>query len=510
MVAIFSTGYGYGLSNMNSGKMEYLIARCFFALSILTGSVSLVWGQWTDPVIDTITNTQVHKETMPQSLCIDDSGYVHLVWKQQRTGGWRIFYRTNSPAGNWGAIQEVIDSSQASFDPALAWWSLTQMPFIVYEQDSEIYSAFLSGSTWQAEPITQNMQLDRSPTIAIDSLWLLPHVAWITDDSSTGQYKIAYAMAYLVGPYIHWDIQTLTGSDLGPYGTGAAPFITVSHQEIAHIFYRGGDYGDYHVHHAWNDAPGSANWSYEIIYSGNANDFSAAAAFDADSGLHLAVSGNDGWGFPGRVFYFFKPAGQPWQQYELASLSASAMQPSISIDGNNEPHIVWMETSGNIYTGHVFYSSRDSAGSWHVTQVIGNDHFIPSFQIDHEGYGHIACHTGGNTGLYDIYHILSSGVLTGLSEYDNSVGCKGLSLNSFPNPAYGHTKITYAHEIPIHITLKVYNGIGEEVTTLVDEVSVAGVHEKSWYAEDMSAGVYFFHIKAGDMEEGVKCVLYNR
>jgi hypothetical protein len=399
---------------------------------------------------------------------------------------------------------------RVTFDPAIAWWSAIGIPFIVYEQDSEIYAALLSGSAWQTEPITASTQSDCSPTIAIDSAWFQPHVAWITDDSISGEHKIAYAVGILVGPYIHWGVQTLVGSDLGPYGTGAAPSIAVTSEGIAHIVYRGGDYGNYHIHHAWNDAPGGTNWNYEILYSGNANDFSSALIFDRDGNLHLAVSGNDGWGFPGRVFYFFKPVGQPWQQYELASLSGSAVQPSISFDENDAPHILWMETSGNFYTGNIFYSARDSTGTWQITLVLGNDHFVPSFEVDDEGYGHFACHTGGNTGLYDIYHVQSSGVLTGVDEYDNTNGGCRYTFDLWPNPVPSHTEITYGQDVPGRVTLKLYNIMGEEIMSLVDEWRPVGIHKLSWRPQGLSAGIYFLYFQVGDVQQNTKCVLLPR
>jgi hypothetical protein len=305
MVVVFCIKSRKVVITMSSIRNLFWPVNVLYVVLISAGTAGPARAQWTDPVIDTIINTQIRKETLPQSLCIDEDEMLHLVWKHERTGGWRVFYCTNSPAGNWGIPQEVADSTQATYDPAIAWWSVGGIPFVVYEQNSEIYAALLSGSGWQAEPITANGQLDRSATIAIDSVGL-PHVAWITDDSSTGQYKIAYAVGYWVGPNISWSIQTLEGSNLGPYGTGAAPFIAVLPQGIAHIVYRGGDYGNYHIHHAWNETQGGTNWSYEIMYSGNANDFSSALVFDRDDNLHLAASGNDGLGVSGQSFLFFQ------------------------------------------------------------------------------------------------------------------------------------------------------------------------------------------------------------
>lgn len=494
---------------MNCSKDGCGFMKLLFLILISVQIPSLVYAQWQHPTIDTITNTQIRKQTTLQSLCIDDSDMVHLVWKHQVTGGWRIFYCTNSPAGAWGAPQEVGDTMQVAFDPAMAWSSAVGIPFVVYEQNEEIFVAYPSGGLWQAESITASAQLDCSPTIAIDG-WGLPHAAWITDDPGTGDYKIAYASSYFAGPYLGWVVETLTGSYLGPYGTGATPFIAVTPEGAAHIVYRGGDYGNYHIHHAWKSAPTDTIWNYEILYSGNANDFSAAMAIELDGDLHLAMSGNDGWGFPGRVYYFHKPFGQTWQQYELASLAYSAVEPSLSIDGNGTPHITWMETSGNFYTGNIYYSGKDSPGGWRVSSVIGGDHFVPSFQIDQQGYGHVACHTGGNTTLYDIYHVKSSGVLTSIEEFRGPIteSSSGYMLLSYPNPVRTHAEVIYNTMVPGHVTLKVYNSVGQEVACLVDEYRNAGGHSTVWRPQNLSAGIYFFTLRAGGSKYSRKCILF--
>ncbi|MFX0200500.1 MAG: T9SS type A sorting domain-containing protein [Candidatus Hodarchaeota archaeon] len=346
--------------------------------------------------------------------------------------------------------------------------------------------------------------MDCSPTIAIDNLGYF-HVAYITDDPGSGQYKIVYSFWDTVG----WHIQTLTDSYLGPYGTGASPYIAVSPQGIAHIVYRGGDYGNYHIHHAWNDSVGGSTWNYEILMSGNGNDFAATLVIEGDEDLHLAVSGNDGFGFPGRVYYFYQPVGQSWQTPELASLSYSATRPAISVDFYGSPHVLWLETSGTMYTGNIFYSRRDTSGSWQVSSVIGQDHFFPSFKVDNEGFGHVACNTGGNSGIYDIYHIRSGEPLTAVEEYPfyhRESGLCYLSQN-YPNPFRYYTIINYHIPNATIVTLKVYNILGEEVAALVNGFPSAGNYQAKWYVADIPSGVYFYRIQAGPFTQKKKCLL---
>ncbi len=477
--------------------------------AVLLVPVSVAEAQWQNPVIDTLTNTQVQKGMTLQSLCLDDSDMVHIVWHEQVSGGWRVFYCTNSPSGTWGTPQVVGDTVYPASDPAAVWYLPEfsfAVPFIVYEQSSNIHYTYLFGGSFLGIPITVNSQLDCSPTIATDSFACV-HAAWITDDSVSGQYKIAYALGWWTCGTVSWSVQILSGSELGPYGTGASPFIAATPDGVAHIVYRGGFYTNYHIHHAWNNAPGDTAWNYETLYSGNANDFSSSMVIEGDYDIHLAMAGNDGWGFPGRVYYMCKPHGQSWQPYSLASQTYSATEPSISVDSDGDPHIVWMETSGNFYTGNIFYSGLAQSGNWQVSSVIGGDHFFPSFMIDGQDYGHVACHTGGNTGLYDIYHVKSSGMLAVEEDFEYSSVSTVPWVQSRPNPFNGYTEITYGIPYPGRVTLSVYNSAGERVAVLYDGFTAAGTRKALWRPHGLSAGIYFLRLATDRSSLNAKCVL---
>ncbi|MBA7519402.1 hypothetical protein ES705_11480 [subsurface metagenome] len=112
-------------------NMKLLRSSTIFIVVLIAASP--VWAQWENAVIDTITNTQIRKETELQSLDLDSVDCVHLAWKQIRDGGgWRIFYATNNPGGVWLSPQEVDDSTQASFSPGLAVSPISDHPFIFF------------------------------------------------------------------------------------------------------------------------------------------------------------------------------------------------------------------------------------------------------------------------------------------------------------------------------------------------------------------------------------------
>jgi len=56
-------------------------------------------------------------------------------------------------------------------------------------------------------------------------------------------------------------------------------------------------------------------------------------------------------------------------------------------------------------------------------------------------------------------------------------------------------------------TLKVYDVLGNEVATLVNEYRPAGSYEVEFDASNLSSGVYFYQLKAGSFIEAKKMIL---
>lgn len=78
---------------------------------------------------------------------------------------------------------------------------------------------------------------------------------------------------------------------------------------------------------------------------------------------------------------------------------------------------------------------------------------------------------------------------------------------NYPNPFNNSTVIKYSTLKAGVVTLKIYNEIGEEVTTLVNEVKQPGNYEVTFITEKLSSGVYFYQIRAGDFVDTKKMIL---
>ena len=86
-----------------------------------------------------------------------------------------------------------------------------------------------------------------------------------------------------------------------------------------------------------------------------------------------------------------------------------------------------------------------------------------------------------------------------------------LSQN-YPNPFNPSTTIKYSVSKIINnqssiINLKVYDALGNEVATLVNEEKSPGNYEVEWTATGFASGVYFYRLKAGDFNSVKKLVL---
>ena len=78
---------------------------------------------------------------------------------------------------------------------------------------------------------------------------------------------------------------------------------------------------------------------------------------------------------------------------------------------------------------------------------------------------------------------------------------------NYPNPFNSSTRIQYAISIRQFVKLTVYDVLGNEIATLVNEQKPAGIYEVTWYAENLPSGVYFYQLKAGNYMDTKKMVL---
>lgn len=78
---------------------------------------------------------------------------------------------------------------------------------------------------------------------------------------------------------------------------------------------------------------------------------------------------------------------------------------------------------------------------------------------------------------------------------------------NFPNPFNPTTKITWQSPVDSWQTLKIYDVLGNEIVTLVDEFKSAGKYEMNFNANNLASGIYFYTLRSGDFIQTKKMIL---
>ncbi|MDP1676032.1 MAG: T9SS type A sorting domain-containing protein [Bacteroidota bacterium] len=101
---------------------------------------------------------------------------------------------------------------------------------------------------------------------------------------------------------------------------------------------------------------------------------------------------------------------------------------------------------------------------------------------------------------------LVKGLITGVESTELLPLVFSLEQN-YPNPFNPTTTIMYSIPAESRVTLKIYNMLGQEVATLVNETMVAGRYTASFNASNLASGAYIYRIEAGSFVSNKKMIL---
>ena len=166
--------------------------------------------------------------------------------------------------------------------------------------------------------------------------------------------------------------------------------------------------------------------------------------------------------------------------FETASGDTKVSYAVYRVNDNSVPDVVTaMEDPANLYafTGETSFSDR-------ITEAGQYYYFVTAYSRNWvEG-------TPSNV----VEHFTATSVESG----DQIASAFKLDQN-YPNPFNPATQIRYAIGESVHTNLTVYDALGRQVATLVNETMPAGNHSVMFNAENLSSGVYIYILRAGDV-----------
>jgi ligand-binding sensor domain-containing protein len=98
-------------------------------------------------------------------------------------------------------------------------------------------------------------------------------------------------------------------------------------------------------------------------------------------------------------------------------------------------------------------------------------------------------------------------MITSVERLQSDVPMQFSLSQNYPNPFNPATTISFSIPTRSFVSLKVYDAVGREVSTLVSEELAAGMYGTQWEAIGFASGTYFYRLQAGTFTETKKLIL---
>jgi len=452
-------------------------------------------AQWQPDV--RLTNNPANSWTsLNNAWCVASSGsIVHVVWMDDRDNNKiDIYYKRSTDAGvSWGADIRISNGISHSGSPAIAVsGDLINVVWIDNRHNNyEIYykRSTNAGISWEVDTrltFKASGIISQYPSVAVSGS--VVSVVW--SDERDGNDEIYYKRSTDAGVSWGTDIRLTNNSNVSIYPS-VAVFGSVVHvvwedarDGVAKIYYK-------------RSTDAGLNWGADTrltFNTGYANNPSIAIY-----GSVVNVVWHDDRDGAGNSEIYYKrstDAGVTWgTDTRVTYTSNTSNYPSIAAS-DSVIHVVWREDYA--WNLQIYYiRSTDGGINWGADTRLSNnilDANCPSISIS-GSVVHVVWlddRDGGNPEIY--YKRNPTGNLVGVQNISTETTSKYSLSQNYPNPFNPITNVKFSIVNSGDVKLIVYDIMGKEVQTLVNERLQPGTYEAAFDGSMLNSGVYFYKL----------------
>jgi len=241
----------------------------------------------------------------------------------------------------------------------------------------------------------------------------------------------------------------------------------------------------------WYEAP---LWAKHIIDSNLSGAISVYVA-DIDSNNEFDVVA--AWYYSNQVVLYQPPS---WNKCVIDSNLVGARKVCIAdLDGDGTLDIV----ATGMNQGIVCWYEAPSWTKHIIDSQLYGAYFVEVADMD--GDNDLDVIATGTTADDVVWY--ENNIVVGVENKSTIVPAEYSLYQNYPNPFNPSTTIEYHIQELSLVTIKVYNVLGKEVATLINEYKPAGKYETEFNAANLPSGIYFYKVQAGDFVETKKMIL---
>lgn len=198
--------------------------------------------------------------------------------------------------------------------------------------------------------------------------------------------------------------------------------------------------------------------------------------------------------------------GNPWPSGDTYHVYAARRQGNGTRDGA----IVVINNHDSQTKGLWVDSSPSGFSNWANTTLVNAYDNTQTTQVYSDGRVYVSAPSRGYTVWVKQSDYLAYSSPKVVSENDDIAAQLPNAFElmpSYPNPFNPATNIRFQIPESGQVTVAIYNALGQQVTTLVNEFAEAGMHERRWDAGRQSSGVYYLRISWNNQMKTQKLLL---